>query len=128
MPERIVSFYCSEATLVIMLKHFSKEHTQIILDLKPYPPLLFQYLKQIMNARSSFKPGKAASVPSVEQINTSFHLLDNTNSGALVIEDLSDLIKTAGLEFSNETEEQYVEVSMTFKIQWLCCQMYVNLL
>ena len=95
---------------MIMLKHFSKEHTQIILDLKPYPPLLFQYLKQIMNARSGIKPSKGASLPSVEQTTTNLHLLDNTNSGVLVIEDLSDLVKNAGLEFSNETEEQYVEV------------------
>jgi hypothetical protein len=99
-----------------MLKHFSKEHTQIISDLKPYPPLLFQYLKQIMNARSGFKPSKPTGVPSVKQSNTNFHLLDNSNSGGLVIEDLSDLVKNAGLEFSNETEEQYVEVSVISKI------------
>ena len=97
---------------MIMLKHFSKEHTQIILDLKPYPPLLFQYLKQIMNARSGFKPSKGASLPSVEQANSNLHLLDNTNSGVLLFEDLSDLVKNAGLEFSNETEEQYVEVCL----------------
>lgn len=110
----------SEATLVIMLKHFSKEHRLILSDLAPYPPLLFQYLKQIMNARLGYKytslPLRDVAVPSAEVNHKGGHNLGEKMCDFLIgIENSSDLLKNAGLEFTNEMEELYVELLCQFE-------------
>ncbi|KAH7431149.1 hypothetical protein KP509_08G032600 [Ceratopteris richardii] len=110
----------SEATLVIMLKFFSKEHRTILLDLAPYPPLLFQYLKQIMNTRLGYKSGvqsvKTANMETFEANELKDHDIQNEISDFCIgNESLSDLLKNAGLEFSNEMEELYVELLCKFE-------------
>ncbi|MCO5587402.1 hypothetical protein L7F22_041351 [Adiantum nelumboides] len=110
----------SEATLVIMLKHFSKEHRTILSDLAPYPPLLFQYLKQIMNARLGYKSSLLSvqnlTAPSDGGTNVfDVKLEDTTSNFSIGNENLSDLVKSAGLEFSNEMEELYVELLCQFE-------------
>ncbi|MCO5611674.1 hypothetical protein L7F22_065929 [Adiantum nelumboides] len=110
----------SEATLVIMLKHFSKEHRTILADLAPYPPLLFQYLKQIMNARLGYKSSllsvRNLTAPSDGGTNVlDIKLEDKTSNFSIGNENLSDLLKSAGLEFSNEMEELYVELLCQFE-------------
>lgn len=134
----LLSFFYRVSTLLIVLKHLSNENQRILRELALHPKLLFNYLKSVMNIRSSglddaqlelegdidsshqSVPGessdlgrKVARYGHSEEKDKDHSVLDSQVH-------LTDLLERSGLEFTVEMAETFVEVGCINFMLALC--------
>lgn len=121
--------FCSVFTLRVVLNHFGNENQRILKELSPHPKLLFNYVKAVMNIRSSglenSQQEQEGDAPSTQQATASGESSGWSNKVAFsghgrekdkshsVLDSqvhLVDLLQRSGLEFTVEMAETFVEV------------------
>ncbi|KAL3676096.1 hypothetical protein R1sor_026044 [Riccia sorocarpa] len=118
------------STIVMVLRHFSRENQHILNALAPHPRLLFSYMKAIMNIRSG---GLAYSESTIKENirqrqhgqtsgesrlpSSGGHPGEGRVSHSLAESQsyLADLLERSGLEFTDEMAEDFVELLCRFE-------------